>query len=127
MINSLNVAHKKFSTKGKEELDQEKNDLEKNIERMVDEDIQAEIEAEAREEASEEEKAEEEKKPAPRKDRIKKPRDTFFDSDSDKEDNFESAYAKPTRGGGQQINRGGARRGGRGGKLQLNEDDFPTL
>ena len=51
----------------------------------------------------------------------------MFDSSDDEQGVTSSAYSKPTRGGGQQVNRGG--RGGRGGKkfVVMDEDEFPTL
>lgn len=47
----------------------------------------------------------------------------FEGSDDDYE---ESAYTKPSRGGGQQVNAGRKGRGGKG-TLALDEDNFPTL
>lgn len=70
---------------------------------MVEDDIEAEALAEAEAEESQEE-AKEEKQIKPKKNAvIKKPKDEFFDgSDSDEEDKrIQSAYAKPSRGGGQ--------------------------
>jgi len=56
-----------------------------------------------------------------------KERDEYFDASDEEED----VYSKPTRGGGQMINRGkNQTRGGRGGRnaaLAMNEEDFPTL
>lgn len=128
-LKELTDTQKRFETKGNEELNKEKSDIEKNIERMVEEDIQAEIEAADKADNYEEEektKEQQERKPAP-KDRIRKPKDDFFDADSDSDEKYQAAYAKPSRGGGLQVNRGG-RRGGRGGNnLALNEEEFPTL
>lgn len=125
-LQELADTKKRFETKGQEELDAEKSNIEKNIERMVDEDIQADVQAAiAQEEGDEEEKTKEvEKKPAARGG-IRKPKDAFFDSDSDGEGQSQ-AYSKPSRGGAT-VNQRGGRRGGRGGKLQINEEEFPTL
>lgn len=98
------------------------------MEQLVQEDIDAEIKAEQDVEDDEEEKVQEEK-PKPKRSGYRKPKDEFFDgSDSDENELTSAAYAKPSRGGGQQVNRGG-RRGGRGGKsnVAFDDDDFPSL
>jgi hypothetical protein len=129
-ISELQDKQKRYDRDGKEELSKEKSEIEKNVERMVEEDIEAEVKAAEAEENSEEEEKEE-KRPVKAKKGIKQPKDEFFDgSDSEEENKYTSAaYAKPSRGGGQQVNRGG-RRGGRGGKqgnTAFDDDDFPTL
>lgn len=123
-ITELQEQQKKFEKEGKQELDKERESILQNVEQLVQEDIDAEIKAEQEAEDEEEEK---EEKPKPKKAGIKKPKDEFFDgSDSEENELTSAAYAKPSRGGGQQVNRGG-RRGGRGGKAAFEEDDFPTL
>jgi hypothetical protein len=97
---------------------------------MVEEDIEAEIKAAAEADEFQEEREEkEEKKVLPKRGGIKKAKDEFFDdSDSEDEQITSGAYAKPSRGGGQHVNRGGrGGRGGRQGNIKLNEDEFPSL
>lgn len=133
-ITELEDRQKRFARDGTEELDKERADIEKNVEKLVEEDIEAEVLA-AQDELDddlEETKEKEEKKAVrPQRMGIKKPKDEFFDGSSDEENELtQSAYAKPSRGGGQQVRGARGGRGGRGGKranVGLNEDDFPTL
>ena len=99
---------------------------------MVEEDIEEELKAAQKEEegyGSDEEKPEEKKQEEKKVTKSRKPKDAFFDGSDSEDAPTQSAYSKPSRGGGQQVNRGGRGRGGRGGKtsLALDEDNFPTL
>lgn len=129
-ITELQELIKKFEREGQQELDKERESILANIEQIVLDDIDAEIKREQEEEdEEEEEEKKQQEKPKPKKGYNYKPKDEFFDgSDSDENEITQAAYAKPSRGGGQQVNRGG-RRGGRGGRgnADFDEDDFPTL
>lgn len=128
-ITELQDKQKRFTRDGNEELEKERSDIEQNVEKMVEEDIQAEILAAQDEEEDSQEEAKEEKKVVkPVRGGLKKPKDEFFDGSSDEDEIIQSAYAKPTRGGGQQVRGARGGRGGRGGKrVRLDEEEFPTL
>lgn len=113
-------------------MDQDRSALEEDIERLVDQDMEAERKAAEAEEYGEEEETKDghrgrdDRGDARQRDRKGGEWGEFEGSDDDYTAPSDSAYSKPSRGGGQQINAG---RKGRGGKttLALDEDNFPTL
>jgi len=139
-IKELTERQKTYLKEGEQTLRKEKSELENDIEKLVEEDIEAEKkQAEQEEYGDEEEEKDGERRHSHRgrggfskayggRDEVaapkKKsgPKDEYFDGSDSEEDN--GAYAKPTRGGGQQVNKGGKR-----GKASLmkTDDDFPTL
>lgn len=140
-IEELKKKKEWFQREGEDTLKKERQDIDKHIEKMVE----AEIEEERRkeqielygEEEDKEEEDQEERKHSHRGrggfkgfgDKKYKDRGEFDGSDDEDEVSFQNAYTKPSRGGGQQINRGKVASRGRGAKVpQINDDDdFPTL
>jgi len=132
-LDELTQRQKKYLADGAAVLEKEKSDILRDIERIVDEDIEAEVKAAAEQEDAygDEEERDEERRHSHRgrggfaktyggreqeeekgghfgQEAAKKkgPKDAFFDgSDSDEPlDSYNSAYTKPSRGGGQQVN-----------------------
>ena len=127
---------------GEDELRKERLDIDKHIEKMVEADIEEEKRKEHAEiygeEEDKEEEGQEERKHSHRGrggankgfgDRKHRDRGEFDGSDDEDEYSFQNAYTKPSRGGGQQVNRGKVASRGRGARVpQINDDDdFPTL
>ena len=138
-ISELEAKAVKYQKDGEAQMSKERNALEEDIERLVDQDLEAERKAAEEEEYGEEEESKEADRSGQRargdrgfggesrqKDRKGGEWGEFEGSDDEYVAPSDSAYSKPSRGGGQQINAG---RKGRGGKttLALDEDNFPTL
>ena len=111
-------------------LKKERLDIDKHIEKMVEAEMEEErkkqlAEQYGEEEANEEENQEERKQSHRGRggmskgygDRKQRDRGEFDGSDDEDEYSFQNAYTKPSRGGGQQVNRGKVASRGRGARV----------
>uniref|UniRef100_A0A7S3CIP3 Uncharacterized protein n=1 Tax=Strombidium rassoulzadegani TaxID=1082188 RepID=A0A7S3CIP3_9SPIT len=146
-MKELELRKVKLAKDGEAELAEEKRNLMKHVENEVEEELKKEAREAEMELTGYDETLEEEKVQASRDEeelgggarggrgsvrgrggnRRAKIRGEFEGSDDENE--FEDAYSKPKRGGGQQVNQ--VTRGGRGGNIKnlmkYDDDEFPTL